>query len=688
MKKLLKYVPIFITSFLLFSVFPTSSYPMGSNIYFDPFQFVDISRPPDWVIGFTLILLNCEGVDCANQARDYIIQKGGSIAILSSPHAMVGWIPPEIADELIGNYGIESIYLHPVDLINIKYKNDESIALVNFFNYVTSGELEHDFYTIRKKGLPLINDAFIPQQISFENYFKNLFQKGIDIRTEISRLKTEGVLSPGNSDSMVGTVAFCLMYVESDGSIDSNIYTWSNAAVDHTLNQCASGLSWWVNKARSRSINLSFSLYYYSPDSTAMNQGYEPIYHSSEDDDLWINAIMSNLGFTYGSKFDRVNAFNTWLKNWAGTDWTYSAFVAYNPPKQGAPKTFTDGYFAYAYLGGPHTQFLYKNNGWSLNDIWSTLGHETGHIFYACDEYYQEGYGGCMSCDPCNSFRPITNGNCVHPSCNPNNSVPCMMRHSENALCSYSVEQVGWESQKKQTLKIIAGLGGTTDPAPGTYTYNKGTKVTIRAIPDTNYRFIHWGDDASGTNNPITITMDSDKSIKANFIRQYKLTIKATQGGITTPSPGTYLYDKGTNMTITAIPDDYYIFNGWSGNLSGRTNPSSITMDSDKSITANFRLIYPPSNFTGQKVLNRSLLQGEYINVLKWQANPNNEGINIIKYRIYKIEGGVQNLLVELSSDNFEYWHRKVEKDKQYTYAIAALNDEDRGGKPDYVTVQ
>jgi len=69
------------------------------------------------------------------------------------------------------------------------------------------------------------------------------------------------------------------------------------------------------------------------------------------------------------------------------------------------------------------------------------------------------------------------------------------------------------------SLTITAGSGGTTDPSPGTYTYDKGTEVTIRAVPNSGYTFSGWGGDASGTTNPITITMDSNKSITASFTR-------------------------------------------------------------------------------------------------------------------------------------------------------------------------
>ena len=145
-----------------------------------------------------------------------------------------------------------------------------------------------------------------------------------------------------------------------------------------------------------------------------------------------------------------------------------------------------------------------------------------------------------------------------------------------------------------KTLTLSAGTGGTTDPAPGTHTYDTGTKVSITATPNTNYRFSGWtGDVPSGheNDNPITITMDSDKSIEANFIRQYTLTITAGSGGTTDPSPGTHTYDVGTDVAITATPESGYRFGSWTGDVPSdheNDNPITITMDSDKSIEANF----------------------------------------------------------------------------------------------------
>jgi len=66
-------------------------------------------------------------------------------------------------------------------------------------------------------------------------------------------------------------------------------------------------------------------------------------------------------------------------------------------------------------------------------------------------------------------------------------------------------------------LTIETSTGGSTAPSPGVYSHPEGTDVTVDAIPSSGYRFTGWSGDASGTDDPIIITMDSDKSIAANF---------------------------------------------------------------------------------------------------------------------------------------------------------------------------
>jgi len=236
------------------------------------------------------------------------------------------------------------------------------------------------------------------------------------------------------------------------------------------------------------------------------------------------------------------------------------------------------------------------------------------------------------------------------------------------------------------TLTIQAGTGGTTNPTPGTYTYDQGTQVQVTAIPDAIYEFVNWSGSISSTQNPVTVTMESDKTVKANFRLKPKLTIQSSQYGTTNPSPGDYYYATGAQVQVSAIPDTYSIFISWSGSSTGSANPLSLTMDSDKSISAYFRYIYAPIA-TGRKVLNRTFSQAEYINILSWQANSANAGLDITKYRIYQISGTTPTLLVELASSQLEYYHRKAGQ-ASIQYTIVAVTSSNREGAPATVTVQ
>jgi len=153
----------------------------------------------------------------------------------------------------------------------------------------------------------------------------------------------------------------------------------------------------------------------------------------------------------------------------------------------------------------------------------------------------------------------------------------------------------------KYTLNIAAGAGGTIEPSPGTHAFCEETEVTIEAIPYADYGFSHWsGDIPQGyeNDNPLTITVDSDKFITANFIQlKCVLTIDTGTGGTTNPEPGSHTYDTGTQVSVRALPNSGYQFSGWGGDVSGTTNPITITMDSDKSITATFTVT--PATETG-----------------------------------------------------------------------------------------
>jgi len=134
------------------------------------------------------------------------------------------------------------------------------------------------------------------------------------------------------------------------------------------------------------------------------------------------------------------------------------------------------------------------------------------------------------------------------------------------------------------TLDTLAGgaVTGVTNP------YLSGTNATLTAVPATGFVFSGWTGAASGTDNPLTVLMDGNKTVGATFTAQYTVTLDSTTNGSISGVTNPYL--SGSTATLTATPADGYVFNGWTGDASGTTNPLPVTMDGNKTIGANFGL--------------------------------------------------------------------------------------------------
>ena len=147
----------------------------------------------------------------------------------------------------------------------------------------------------------------------------------------------------------------------------------------------------------------------------------------------------------------------------------------------------------------------------------------------------------------------------------------------------------------------VTAVNGSVSKSPNQANYNYGTNVILTATPNVGYTFSSWSGDASGNANPLTVAMNSDKNITANFVaippNNYTLTVTATNGTVT-KNPNQPTYNSGTSVQLTATPNAGYTFSSWSGDASGNANPLTVVMNNNKNITANFILI-PPSTGTG-----------------------------------------------------------------------------------------
>ena len=146
------------------------------------------------------------------------------------------------------------------------------------------------------------------------------------------------------------------------------------------------------------------------------------------------------------------------------------------------------------------------------------------------------------------------------------------------------------------TLSVAAQYG-TITKSPDQASYTTGTNVTLTAAPASGYQFSNWTSDASGSANPLTVSMTGNTSITAIFTAiEYTLSV-AAQNGTITKSPNQSSYINGTDVTLTATPNAGYQFSNWSGDASGSTNPLTVSMTGNKSVTANFTIL-PADQYT------------------------------------------------------------------------------------------
>jgi uncharacterized repeat protein (TIGR02543 family) len=58
---------------------------------------------------------------------------------------------------------------------------------------------------------------------------------------------------------------------------------------------------------------------------------------------------------------------------------------------------------------------------------------------------------------------------------------------------------------------------GSIEVSPDASPYDDGTEVTLTATPSGGHTFTGWSGNASGTDNPLTVTMNGSKNITAIF---------------------------------------------------------------------------------------------------------------------------------------------------------------------------
>ena len=141
---------------------------------------------------------------------------------------------------------------------------------------------------------------------------------------------------------------------------------------------------------------------------------------------------------------------------------------------------------------------------------------------------------------------------------------------------------------------VSASEGGSVN-SPGD-SFAQNTTLTLTATADDGYEFTSWSGDASGTDNPLTVSLTSNTNITANFERiQYTLTVNIVGQGQVNQVLGdnsitstTVEYNQGDRVTLQTNPGDNWTFSRWQGDATGYEDNFEILVDGSKTVTATF----------------------------------------------------------------------------------------------------
>ena len=172
------------------------------------------------------------------------------------------------------------------------------------------------------------------------------------------------------------------------------------------------------------------------------------------------------------------------------------------------------------------------------------------------------------------------------------------------------------------TVSSSPSEGGSVSPQGGEY--EQGQTASFTATPNEFYGFAGWSGADTSTINPISIIVDTNKSLTARFEKldtdndgitddidqcpdtpaneqadsngcsvsqkDFELTVSVEGEGTVTEEVvvAPTIYQGTTQVQLTAVPAEGWEFTEWTGNATGPDNPITIEIDGTKNITAVF----------------------------------------------------------------------------------------------------
>jgi hypothetical protein len=529
------------------------------------------------------VLLSTETSESMAESMRLVQKAGGSISHVFSTRAFIGKVPKSQKNELLGKKGILNITYDAVDLSTVEKHGKVVTMAAEAWNNNFKGHAE-------QKGLrpqqgsrdpdPITNDARLPKrQQNTTGLESPLFVPPYGAGFyDISEYMI------GNAFYVNPTIAVGVIMPESNGVIDTNREDWTPTEQNNVISEITAAMDWWKNRGPLAHLSFQYEV-------LTVSTRYEPIARSSSDEGLWISEVMGNIGFSSGDYGNRVYSYANDLRNRYKTDWVTVIFVV--DSSNDVDGCFSDGYFAYAYLGGPFMVMTYKNDNYGIANMDAVTAHEMGHLFYAADEYYVPGYNDPGYPTDRYGYLAVENQNLQGPGRSGSSNVPCIMRgqvspYTSGSVCQYTKGHIGWrDTDGNGVLDIVDFWPGNTlnaytpDPTSDTTPTYAGQASSRQCYPNSNPYYTprnditvnkiwlveYWVEDLSGTKIRDKVSTTAIDGAFDSPFEEYTFTVSPDLPGATykfltvawnTEGQGTIVSDQLTistpQITITSSP--------------------------------------------------------------------------------------------------------------------------------------
>jgi hypothetical protein len=243
-----------------------------------------------------------------------------------------------------------------------------------------------------------------------------------------------------------------VVFPESNGAVDASTEDWSQTDLTTMIVAISRGLVWWEQRYAPARLKTVLATTWEVP------TPWEPISHPHTFEATWVNALMETLDVSGSDYFRKVRRFNNTYLVSAATTWSSTLFVVNS--KVDADGRFADPgpevnrWFDYSYFGGPFFVMTWDNGPWGNANTDYLCAHETGHQFYARDEYATS---GCTDTET-SGYLSVANGNCENGG---GSSVACIMRNNNRSeftngdVCAFTRDAIGWRDVDADSIPDI-----------------------------------------------------------------------------------------------------------------------------------------------------------------------------------------------------------------------------------------